>query len=234
MSAVPPRHLAPRRSGLGPRRRLLAVGAAVVVLAAGAVTIAVAVGAGGPARHGAPPGTSRAPGASRAPGTSGAPSASPAPPVRALPGNLLANGDFERGLSGWGALGGARLDRVALAHSGAWAARVRPARDGTAERPGIALPLDPRILQGRTYQGSAWVRASRPGTEATLALREYGGDGQPSADVIGVSLQDSQWHEVAVVHQAHLAGARLALELTGGDLGAGELLLVDDVSVTSP
>jgi hypothetical protein len=232
MSAVPPRHLAPRRRSLGSRRRLLAAAGAFVLLAAGAVTIALAAGGGGPADRGALGGGSPA-GATRAPSTWPGEHGSPAPPVRVLPGNLLANGDFERGLNGWDALGGARMDRVSVAHSGAWAARISPVHGAAAERPGIAVPLALEAGQGRSYRGVAWVRASRPGTEATLALRESAGDGQPSADVIGVNLPDSLWHEVAVVHQVHLAGARLVLELTGG-LGAGGLLLVDDVAVTSP
>ncbi|HZD74934.1 MAG TPA: carbohydrate binding domain-containing protein, partial [Actinomycetota bacterium] len=144
------------------------------------------------------------------------------------------NGDFERGLGGWGALGGARIQRVAVAHSGAWAVRVGPAQGGAPARLGIASSLGVVAGPGRTYRGSAWVRASRPGTEVTLALREQAGDGQSSADVIGVNLPDGGWHEVAVVHQLQLAGARLSLELTGGSLSAGDLILVDEVGVTAP
>ncbi|SRR6266540_2167373 len=241
MSAVPPRHLAPRRR----RHRLLILtaGGAAVALA-GVVTVMVA--AGGPADRGTPvvvPPPGAAPGlrapASTAPPTTARPGRSattsePARPLRPVPGNLLANGDFEPGLGGWGALGGARVERVATAHSGSWAARISPGGSGAAGRPGIAIPLAVQARQGRTYQGSVWVRASRPGIEATLALREYGAGRQSSADVTGVNLPDAQWHEVAVVHQIHLAGAQLALEVAGGNLGAGDLILVDEVGVTVP
>jgi hypothetical protein len=244
MSALrPPRHLAPRRRRPGVRRRVVATVGATVALAAGAALIALAVS--GPSARG--PSAGRPPSASSALGTATtaagtAPAASaggttttgPVRQLRPVPGNLLANGDFEGGLSGWGALGGARIERVAVAHSGAWALRIEPGGDGAPARLGIISPLEVEARQGRTYHGSAWVRASRPGTEVTLTLREQSGDGQSSADVIGVSLQDGDWHEVAVVHQLHVAGARLSLELTGGNLRAGDLILVDEMGVTAP
>lgn len=215
---------------------LFVVGAAVL-LAAGAVAIVMA---SRPADRGSrvpqvAPGTSSAPGS--APVTSAPAEATTttgtARPLREIPGNLLANGDFESGLSGWSVLGGAHVERISIAHSGAWAVRLRPAEEGAPERPGIAVPLDVETKRGRSYKGSAWVRASRPGTEATLALREESG-GQSSADATGVTLPDGEWHEVAVVHQVQLEGARLSLELTGGNLGAGDLIVVDEVGVTTP
>jgi hypothetical protein len=228
----------------------LAAIAAAVVLVTGAVAIAIAVGglsarspsAGRPA-PGASPTLGRA-SSTRAAATTAStasPSArsdttstSPAQPIRPVPGNLLANGDFEHGLSGWSVLGGARVERVAVAHSGTWSVRMGPARGVAPASLGIVSPVGVEARQGRTYRGRAWVRASRPGIEVTLALREQDRDGQSSADVLGIDLADSDWHEVAVVHQLHLAGARLSLELTGGNLGAGDLILVDEVGVTAP
>jgi Carbohydrate binding domain len=224
----------------------LAALAAAVVLVSGAVAIALVVT--GPSTRG-PSADRPAPGAPPATGTSAAATTaramppgsrsdttttSPAQPIRPVPGNLLANGDFEQGLSGWRAFGGARVERVAVAHSGRWSLSIGPAQGVAPARPGIVSPVDVEARQGRTYQGRAWVRASAPGTEVTLALREQAGDGQSNADVLGISLPDGEWHEVAVVHQLHVAGARLSLELTGGDLGAGDIILVDEVDVTAP
>ena len=248
-SQIPPRHLAPRRGLAGRGRLLLAAGGAAVALALGAMTI-VLVGGGPPERDSgtlpggspfgtSPPATSPAPGGPPDGGGTGDTSmgtpGTTAPPPRAIPGNLLANGDFEGGLGGWDPLGGAVVERVGTAHSGAWAVRVQAGEGGAGQPPGIAAPLQVEVRQGRSYQGSAWVRASRPGIEATLALREQSGDGRSSADVTGISLPDSQWHEVAVVHRVQFAGARLRLELTtGGALGADDLILVDQVGVTTP
>ncbi len=128
-------------------------------------------------------------------------------------GNLLANGDFERDLGGWGVLGNGQADRVADAHAGGWAVQAE---------------------QGRSYEASAWVRASRPGTEVALALREYGAVGETGSDVTGVTLPDRDWHEVAVVHQVHQSGTRLGLELTVTNLRPGGDLLADQLSITAP
>jgi hypothetical protein len=216
----------------------LAVIATAVVLVTGAVAIALVVAgpsargpsAGRPAPGAWPATTARAaPPGSRSDTTT----TSPAQPIRPVPGNLLANGDFEQGLGGWDALGGARLERVAVAHSGTWSVSIGPAQGVAPARVGIVSPVGVQARQGRTYQGRAWVRASAPGTEVTLALREQAAAGQSNADVFGVNLPDGEWHEVAVVHQLHVAGARLSLELTGGNLGAGEIILVDEVGVTA-
>lgn len=216
----------------------MAVIATAVVLVTGAVAIALVVAgpsargpsAGRPAPGAWPATTARAaPPGSRSDTTT----TSPAQPIRPVPGNLLANGDFEQGLGGWDALGGARLERVAVAHSGTWSVSIGPAQGVAPARVGIVSPVGVQARQGRTYQGRAWVRASAPGTEVTLALREQAAAGQSNADVFGVNLPDGEWHEVAVVHQLHVAGARLSLELTGGNLGAGEIILVDEVGVTA-
>jgi Carbohydrate binding domain len=226
MSAAP-RHLAPRRRG----RRLALTAGVAVVLAAAVLTVTLLA-------RGQRPGTTDAPSvpAFSAPATTAGGAATTAPPPRQPrpdSGNLLAGGDFESGLGGWGALGGARVERVAGARSGVWMVRISPGHAGAPGRAGIAAPLAVQAREGLTYRGSAWVRASRPGLQATLALREYGAGGQSSADVTGVSLPDGQWHEVAVVHQVRLSGARLALEVAG-DLGAGDQILVDEVGVTAP
>ncbi len=153
-------------------------------------------------------------------------------------GNLLANGDFERDLGGWGVLGNGQADRVADAHAGGWAVRIRtshppPGRPGST-RPGILAANAVQAEQGRSYEASAWVRASRPGTEVALALREYGAVGETGSDVTGVTLPDRDWHEVAVVHQVHQSGTRLGLELTVTNLRPGGDLLADQLSITAP
>jgi hypothetical protein len=257
MSDSRPRHLSPRRQGRAIRsRRWLFAGGVAVLLAAGAgVAITVtrgddsgsivseltgtspstppstsppATGGGttGPASTAPPPATASTP-----------PPSAPPQPVRPTPGNLLANGDFERDLAGWGPSGGGRIDRVGAGHSGRWSLRIRtagPATQPTAagrEEPGVVVVQAVQGRLGRDYEASAWVRASRPGTEAILKLRERGGDGD-SADVIGVTLADTDWHEVAVVHQVQTSG-RLTIEATAGNLGPGQFLLLDQVSVTA-
>ena len=238
MSAFrPPRHLAPRRRLLGTHARPVLAAAAAAVLVAGAVAIALAVAGRsprGPATGAAPATSTGAPATTAPPGTrSDTTVTTPAQPSRPVPGNLLGNGDFEQGLSGWSTFGGTEVERVAVAHSGAWSVRMTPVGSVAPARLGIVSPVGGLAREGRTYRGRAWVRASRPGTEVTLVLRERAGDGPSSADVLGVNLPDGGWHEVVVLHQVHVADARLSLELTSGNLDAENVMLVDEVSVTA-
>jgi Carbohydrate binding domain len=180
-----------------------------------------------------PPTTASPPGGA----TSRPPPTAPRQPVQPTPGNLLANGDFERSLAGWGTSGGGRVDRVAIGHSGGWSARIRSGGSasqptaGATNEPGLQLAQSVRGRPGGSYEASAWVRATRPGTEAILRLREIGGDGD-SADVIGVTLPDADWHEVAVIHEVQTAG-RLTVEASASGLRPGEALLLDQVSVAA-
>lgn len=177
-----------------------------------------------------PPPTTTSPPTTTTPPTTGAPR-----PVQPTPGNLLANGDFEQGLAGWAPAGGGRIDRVAIGHSGGWSLRLR---DGGSPSPSGGAPGDPvarstqtvQARAGESYQASVWVRAARPGTEAILKLRELGGTGE-SADTIGVTLVDAEWHEVAVIHQAQ-TGGQLTVEAAAGNLQAGDGLLLDQISLT--
>lgn len=228
---------------------MLAAGAAMTIMltrgddAGSIVSDLDAATATPPGATAAPPGTTPG-GSATAPATTVAPPATgrtppsaPARPIQRTPGNLLANGDFERDLAGWVPSGGSQVDRVAVGHSGAWSLRIRAG--GSSTGPGGSVPGQPGVLAsqavlgraGRSYEASSWVRASRPGMEAILRLRELGGDGE-SADVIGVTLTDADWHEVAVIHQVHQAGGRLTVEAAAGDLAPGEDLLLDQVSVT--
>ena len=185
-----------------------------------------------------PPSTAPGP-TETAPATTTPPPSEPPQPIQTTPGNLLANGDFERNLVGWGASGGGRVDRVAVGHSGAWSLRILadgsasgPTSTRSPEQPGVLAAQAIQSRAGRSYQASAWVRASRPGAEAILKLRELGGDGE-SADLIGVTLVDADWHEIAVIHQVQQAGGRLTVEATASNLRPGEGLLLDQISITA-
>ncbi|HEV3398195.1 MAG TPA: hypothetical protein VG693_02775, partial [Actinomycetes bacterium] len=99
MATRAPRHLAepPRRFGLSPLQQVFL--GAMIGLAAITLMIALLTrdtGDGG--RRAAAPATTRA----RAATTTTAPATRP---IRPTPGNLLADGDFERDLAGWAPLG---------------------------------------------------------------------------------------------------------------------------------
>ena len=137
MAARAPRHLAepPKRFGLSPLQRVFL--AAMLSLAAITAVIALLTrDAGNGGRRAAAPATTRAQAATPVTTTPAATTTAPAstaPAIRPTPGNLLADGDFERDLAGWAPLGGAEVERVEGGASGRWAAAV------TAGGPGAVV-----------------------------------------------------------------------------------------------
>ncbi|HSR27238.1 MAG TPA: hypothetical protein VLR51_02190, partial [Actinomycetes bacterium] len=114
MADSAPRHLAEpsKRFGLSPLQQVFLV--ALVSLAAITAVIALLTrDAGNGGRRAAAPATTQAQATTAttaAAATTAAPPSTAAPatrPVRPTPGNLLADGDFERDLAGWAPLGGA-------------------------------------------------------------------------------------------------------------------------------
>ena len=232
MAARAPRHLAepPRRFGLSPLQRVFL--AALVGLAALTAVIALLTrDAGNGGRRAAAPATTRAQPATTA---TIAPAASttavPATqPVRPTPGNLLADGDFERDLAGWAGIGGAKVERVEGGASGRWAAAVAPGvpQDG---RPGMVRRDAATAEAGTTYEAVLWVKAPEGG-QVVLALRELDGDREVSADQAGYALPADRWQQVAVEHLTAAPGSSLALEVVGLDLPGDGRLLVDGVDL---
>jgi hypothetical protein len=229
-----PRHLAepPRRFGLSPLQQLFL--AAMLALAALTAVIALLTrDAGNPTRRAAAPATT-ATGTTGGPTTSttGAASSTTAPavrPIRPTPGNLLADGDFERDLAGWAPLGGASLERVEGGTSGRWAVAVAP-RGGSAARPGMGRARAATSRADTTYEAIAWVRG-RAGGQVLLALRELAGGREVSADEAGYTLPGSGWQQLAVEHHTRVPGSRLDVEVIGLGLGEDGRLLVDAVDL---
>jgi Carbohydrate binding domain len=169
-----------------------------------------------------------------------APPSAPAPPSTAAggpagggparPGNLVADPGFEAGLAGWLGVGGTRVERTGPARAGRWAGRFT----ATGERDqGMALVRVGRCAPGRTYTAAVWVMASRPGTVVQVTLLEVADRRRLAADTVGAVLQAGQWQRVEVYHDAHRAGAALALEvvLPGGSPPA--TVMVDDLEVAA-
>jgi len=226
MAARTPRHLAERARRFGLSRLQLVFLAAAVTLALVTAMIGVlARDQQGPQPPAAAPTTTALAGGT-APTT-----AAPGQPIRATPGNLLANADFERDLGGWAPLGGASLQRVRGALSGGWAVAVDPATPAGAQAPGLAVPKAATAKAGDTYEASVWVRAAAPGAGVVLALREHAGGRVVGSDVAGYWLADAGWRQLAVEHQARLPGSTLVLEITGAELPGDGRLLVDAVAM---
>jgi hypothetical protein len=236
MADSAPRHLAepPKRFGLSPLQQLF-LGA---MLGLAAITVVVALvtrdpGSGG--RQAAGPATTRAQAATTATTgpatTTGAPATTTpeARPIRPTPGNLLADGDFERDLAGWAPLAGAGVERVEGGASGRWAVAVTPdpaqgAQAGMTRREAATARPD------TTYEAIFWVNAPAGG-QVVLALRELAGGRVISADTAGYTLPAGRWQQVAVEHHTAAPGSSLALEVVGRNLPGDGRLLVDSVDL---
>ena len=238
MADSAPRHLAepPKRFGLSPLQQLFLV----AMLSLAAVTAVIALltrDAGNGGRRAAAPATTRAQAATTATTAAAATTTAPpntaapaARPVRPTPGNLLADGDFERDLAGWAPLGGAEVERVEGGESGRWAAAVSPGGGSGAGRPGMVRRDAATTEAGTTYEAIFWVQAPEGG-QVVLALRELAGGREVSADQAGYALPGGRWQQIAVEHQTAAPGSSLALEVLGYDLAGDGRLLVDGVDL---
>ena len=215
-----PRHLAEpaRRFGLSPLQQLFL--AAMLGLAAVTAVIALVT---------RDPGTGRPAGTPTTGARAAATTAPAARPIRPTPGNLLADGDFERDLAGWAALGGARVERVQGGASGRWAVAVTP---GPApERPaGLVLRDAATARADTTYEAALWVLAP-DGGQVVLALRELAGGQQVGADQAGYTLPGGRWQQLAVEHHTASPGSSLSLEVVGRTVSGRGRLLVDSVDL---
>jgi hypothetical protein len=236
MAERAPRHLAEptKRFGLSALQQVFLV--ALVSLAAVTAVIALLTrdpGNGG--RRAAAPATTRSQAATTATTTAAA-ATTTAPastalvtrPVRPTPGNLLADGDFERDLAGWAPLGGAEVERVEGGESGRWAAAVTPGAG--AGRPGMIRRDAATAEAGTTYEAIFWVQAPAGG-QVVLALRELAGGREVSADQAGYTLSGGRWQQLAVEHHTAAPGSSLALEVVAHDLAGDGRLLVDGVDL---
>jgi hypothetical protein len=218
MADSPPRHLAepPRRFGLSPLQQLFL--AAMLSLAAISAVLALLT---------RDTGTGPRPAAGAAPtGAQAATTAPGARPIRPTPGNLLADGDFERDLAGWAPLAGAKLERVQGGASGRWAAALGPGGQAGMVRRGAAT-----AKAATTYEATVWVRAPGGGGQVVLALRELAGGREVSADQAGYTLDGAGWQQLAVEHRTRAPGSSLALEVVGRDLAGDGRLLVDGIAL---
>jgi Carbohydrate binding domain len=229
MADSAPRHLAEpqKRFGLSPLQQLF-LGAMLGLAAITAVIALLTRDAGTGGRRAAAPATTGSQAATTGPATT-ATTAPATRPIRPTPGNLLADGDFERDLAGWTPLGGARAERVEGGASGRWAVAVTPGPAADTEA-AIIRRAAATARADTTYEAIFWVQASEGG-QVVLALRELAGGREISADQAGYTLAAGQWQQLAVEHHTAAPGSSLALEVAGRDLPADGRILVDSVDL---
>jgi hypothetical protein len=231
MADSAPKHLAepPRRFGMSPLQQLFLV--ALLSLAAfSAVLALLARDSGGGSRGAAGPATTGASAPTTAAGPATTATTAPgARPIRPTPGNLLADGDFERDLAGWTPLAGAEVERVRGGTSGRWAVAV--GGGGPGGQAGMVRRGAATTRAGTTYEATVWVRAPGGGGQVVLALRELAGGREVGADQAGYTLDGTGWQQLAVEHHTGTPGSSLALEVVGRDLAGDGRLLADGIDL---
>jgi hypothetical protein len=227
MADSAPKHLAepPRRFGLSPLQQLFLV--AMLGLAAISAVLALLTRDTGTGGRGAAGSATTGRPATTAPGRT-ATTVPAGRPIRPTPGNLLADGDFERDLAGWAPLAGAEVERVQGGASGRWAAALS---GGSQSQAGMVRRAAATARAGTTYEATFWVRAPDGGGQVVLALRELAGGRQVSADQAGYTLDGAGWQQLAVEHHTRAPGSSLLLEVVGRDLAGDGRLLVDGVDL---
>lgn len=153
--------------------------------------------------------------------------------------NDISNGTFEAGTSGWVVTPKADgtapvpLARVSGGHSGSYAARVSNTAAAAAT---TVLNDSPNSVAsttaGRTYEATAWLRATRANITLVLRQLEYtSGNALVTSKQSSYWATDTAWHKLTVDLVAARAGDSIDVNALVWNLGAGQSFLVDDVSL---
>ena len=149
------------------------------------------------------------------------------------PDNLVGNGSFEGGLSGW-ATWRASATAVAGGAVGSSAARVSFAGPGV----GYAFTTAPRPVNptatGSRYRAQAQVRSETPGRRVCLVLREWS-SASTALPVVGSCVTASRsWQPFPPLeYTTQQSGGSLELYVEQGGAAAGDSLDLDDVTLLS-
>lgn len=162
----------------------------------------------------------------------------PPPPPPPPGANLLPNPSFEAGLTGWTGWT-ATTGRVASAAApdGSWVARVARTANSNYSLAQSAAPVSTPAA-GTRYTARVAVAAASPasvGRSVTLRVRERTPAGATVADVASAPVRlTSAFQRVTLAYTARRAGDPLDVVVTQYGAVAGDAMLVDAVSLTSP
>lgn len=147
-------------------------------------------------------------------------------------GNLVVNGTFEASTTGWNALAGCDLSRVASGHNEGWAANLL---NSSTTAQSCTLNDSPNWVQktvAGTYRATAWVRADTAGLALKLRLREYNGT-TLIGSATGTATSTGDWQQLTVAYTVISPGSNIDLNVYATNQPVGTNLLVDDVTETS-
>lgn len=145
--------------------------------------------------------------------------------------NLVVNGSFDGGTTGWRTNDASTTDLQSV-DSGRTAA---PAAKLTSTSPATVVLNDAQntvtdVVKGTHYTVEAWVRTPDPNASGQLRVREVDGD-QVKTFKTGFWLTDAKWHRVTLNLTTAYEGSHLDLNVLAWHQTPGAALLVDDVSM---
>ncbi|HET9957012.1 MAG TPA: endo-1,4-beta-xylanase, partial [Polyangiaceae bacterium] len=146
--------------------------------------------------------------------------------------NIVTNGTFESGISGWSTYSGTASSSSARAHSGSKSLLIG-GRTGNA--PAITN-LTSAVTKGTSYQASFWVSIGGAASANVNLTRKIVCDGQTSYSWIAnpVAVADGQWVELkGTLDIPNCTNLSEVLVFAEGP-GAGVDLYVDDVNISVP
>lgn len=154
------------------------------------------------------------------------------PAAKAAVKELVVNGGFEDGTTGW------KVNRSATqgiatgkpAASGTAAARLTNSAGGNV----VANDEDPTVastVDGRSYTLTASVRSVGDDVAGRVRVREVASGGEATVFKKRFDATSGGWTDVSLTFTTDLAGAELDLNVVGLDVPVGTTLVIDDVSL---
>jgi len=146
--------------------------------------------------------------------------------------NVLVNPGFENGTEGW-ASRNATVSPVAVpVHGGAQSAKVA---GRTANWQGVKQSLWGKLVEGRPYKISGWVRlANASSARVALSVEQQDDSGTNYHGVASATATDGDWVQLSGDFMFRPAGVLAVLDVYFEGPDAGVDFYVDDVSVYGP
>jgi len=148
--------------------------------------------------------------------------------------DLVVNGDFSQGATGWRTNQAAAHPLTigdAQGRNGSKAAVITPSNAQTVVL-NDAVDTVKNGAKGTSYTATAWVRSDTANAVASIAAREIG-SGSNYRHEARVRLNGTGWHEVSLTFTTKFSASTIDLNVLFWSTRAGQRLFVDSVSLTT-
>lgn len=142
---------------------------------------------------------------------------------------LLVNGDFENGMTGWSSLGANISISTAVKHSGAASAYVT---NRTATWNSIIQYITNSVEKGQRLEFTAWIRLDNVTSDSiSMCLKRIDSSGSQYLSLDNATVTDDGWTQLHGEWIADWTGTLTELRLYFPNLSIGTNFYLDDVSV---